>query len=131
MPYGAAALLERIEATQGKKEKQDRLRVEIVEALQQALVDLNVEHRCRDGPINLFLTGGGFRGWGYCLMALRSAYPFSWINGFAVTPAEFYAHQRVMNLVYPAGSHEGYVLLMNFSQLPSFLSRLTMQIQFP
>ncbi|KAI4173325.1 MAG: hypothetical protein LQ343_003036 [Gyalolechia ehrenbergii] len=93
-PYGAAALMMRLGEVgiQG----QDSLREEMAKNFEQALGELDIpEGLLRDaedeGGLTLYLSGGGFRGWGYILMSLHSVrpYPIPIINGFRVPKSSF------------------------------------------
>ncbi|KAL9029941.1 MAG: hypothetical protein Q9196_001889 [Gyalolechia fulgens] len=93
-PYGAAALMMRLGEVgiQGH----DTLRDEMAKNFERALGELDFpESLLRDaeeeGGLALYLSGGGFRGWGYILMSLHSVkpYPIPIINGFRVTESSF------------------------------------------
>lgn len=61
----------------------------------QAYEDLDLpdslKHKAKHGNLTLYLSGGGFRGWGYLLMSSHkvSPYPVPIINGFCVPKREF------------------------------------------
>jgi retrograde regulation protein 2 len=61
----------------------------------QAYNDLDLPDSLRQkadhGGLTLYLSGGGFRGWGYLLMSQHrvSPYPLPIINGFCVTKRDF------------------------------------------
>ncbi|KAI4146627.1 MAG: hypothetical protein L6R39_003382 [Caloplaca ligustica] len=93
-PYGAAALKMRLEevGTAGH----DTLRDEISANFKQALQELDIpqtllEDAAKDDGLSLYLSGGGFRGFGYILMSLHSVapYPIPIINGFRVPKSSF------------------------------------------
>ena len=96
-PYGAAAMTKRLaEAEAGKDEDEiernkARLREEMRSNFEQAYKDLEIPHELIDAAKNqggfpLYLSGGGFRGWGYLLLSQSQIrghhYPISIINGF-------------------------------------------------
>ena len=105
LPYGAAALLKRIDLAKSSDLEQSELESEVSTALSKALNDIQIRqsHTGGDG-INVYLSGGGFRGWGYLLMALRSPYPIPWINGFEVSSKEFFGVQRVTEFLERNGN---------------------------
>ncbi|KAI4185268.1 MAG: hypothetical protein L6R41_004224 [Letrouitia leprolyta] len=93
-PYGAAALMMRL----GELgiEGHDTLREDMTKNFQRALEELDLpESLLRDAKeedgLTLYLSGGGFRGWGYILMSLHSVkpYPIPIINGFRVPKSSF------------------------------------------
>ncbi|EXJ88543.1 retrograde regulation protein 2 [Capronia coronata CBS 617.96] len=95
-PYGAAAITKRLEecANSNEPEKaKEEFRIEIVENFRQAFKDLEIPQELKDqaekdGGWHLYLSGGGFRGWGYLLLNQSQKhglhYPISIINGFKV-----------------------------------------------
>ncbi|KIX03646.1 uncharacterized protein Z518_07199 [Rhinocladiella mackenziei CBS 650.93] len=107
-PYGAAALTRQLEElstsspdhhSKCKSTTTPSRRAELAETMQaqfrQAYADLDLpeslQHKARHGGLTLYLSGGGFRGWGYLLMSQHkvSPYPIPIINGFHVTKREF------------------------------------------
>lgn len=95
LPYGAAAMTKRLaEAT--SKTKKDELHHEITSEISKALKALDLTDarlkRAKDGDgVQIFLSGGGFRGWGYVLMSRHAIqpYPIPLINGFSVNVEAF------------------------------------------
>ncbi|OAX84758.1 hypothetical protein ACJ72_00868 [Emergomyces africanus] len=91
-PYGAAALTKKLkEARKAGDEALDKLSEEIISNFRQAYKDLEipekvVEDAKKHGGFDLYLSGGGFRGWGYLLMSQSHIvpYPIQIINGFKV-----------------------------------------------
>ncbi|KAK6429517.1 retrograde regulation protein 2 [Oleoguttula sp. CCFEE 5521] len=91
MPYGAAALMRRLgDGLMGELEK------EVSAGVKGAYESLEVEgevakEREVNGGVTLFLSGGGFRGWGYVLMSRHRVqpYPISVINGFRASREQF------------------------------------------
>ena len=108
LPYGAAALLKRLDAAILSAKQHEELKTEVTAALDHALRYIGISDS-KVGPqgTNLYLSGGGFRGWGYLLMSLRSAYPIPWVNGFQVTSDEFLNIESVNNLVASSTSTNG------------------------
>ena len=101
-PYGAAALTREFEALEFAEKpaaKGSDPRAELVEKMKQqfrqAYDDLelpdSLRHKAHHGGLTLYLSGGGFRGWGYLLMSQHkvSPYPIPIINGFHVAKREF------------------------------------------
>ncbi|OLL22634.1 Retrograde regulation protein 2 [Neolecta irregularis DAH-3] len=86
LPYGAVVLLDRLKASNNH----DSLRNELVCAFQSAFEKLEIpqfyKEQCHKQGLPLYLTGGGFRGFGLLLMSEHPVqpYPFSLINGFSV-----------------------------------------------
>lgn len=96
-PYGAAALTRRLEELEKGKSKQEakkaieEFRESMKSEFRQAYHDLKIpqdliEDAKRVGGFPLYLTGGGFRGWGFLLLHVNQmhgqTYPISIINGF-------------------------------------------------
>lgn len=107
-PYGAAALKARLEQVDGKgtTEEKKKLKDEMVRNFQRAYRDLEVPELLRreGGGLDLYLSGGGFRGWGYLLMERASVnpYPIPIINGFRVRKEEFHDTASVLETVSDA-----------------------------
>ena len=97
-PYGAAAMTRRLaEIEQLPKVTEEELRQEMLSNFRQAIQDLQIpehlqEQAKRKGGYTLYLSGGGFRGWGYLLMSQHkiSPYPIPIINGFQVNKYDFH-----------------------------------------
>lgn len=98
LPYGAAELTRRLE--QAKNAGQDAVRElehEMLGKLQKAYHELGVPEDTSmvQGPsergMNLYLSGGGFRGWGHLLMSKSKVnpYPIPTINGFKTDKRDF------------------------------------------
>jgi retrograde regulation protein 2 len=94
LPYGAAALMQRLEAAGKKKSKEyQAFAKEVVGDLKAAVQSIAIPEellRSRDG-LHLYLSGGGFRGWGFVLMSEHhiKPYPIPIINGFQTTKGTF------------------------------------------
>ncbi|KAL8667510.1 MAG: hypothetical protein Q9202_000726 [Teloschistes flavicans] len=93
-PYGAAALMRRLGEV--GIQSHDSLREEMSANFERALQDLDIPDSLikaadAEGGWTLYLSGGGFRGWGYILMSLHSTspYPIPIINGFRVPKSSF------------------------------------------
>jgi retrograde regulation protein 2 len=96
LPYGAAALNDLLkQVTSEGIGAEDMLLEKIATELRIAIEkvcpidELNAASDSKG--LNLYVSGGGLRGWGYILMAcsLIKPYPIPIINGFAVDAAEF------------------------------------------
>ncbi|KAH6669667.1 retrograde regulation protein [Plectosphaerella plurivora] len=103
-PYGAAALTKTIEDLKKDKNKEEAhqavedFRKEMVSQFRSAYEHLEVpadliEKAKQQGGFRIYLSGGGFRGWGYLLLHLNQThghhYPISVINGFTVGREQF------------------------------------------
>ncbi|KAJ5579475.1 uncharacterized protein N7459_005460 [Penicillium hispanicum] len=103
-PYGAAALTQKLaDLDRGKskgeaKEAREALRREMAENFRHAFDRLQVPERLvnkarTQGGFPLYLSGGGFRGWGYLLLYLHQTrgqrYPISIINGYTAPKEDF------------------------------------------
>jgi retrograde regulation protein 2 len=96
-PYGAAALKKRLEEARGKGKMAVRsVREEMIRNFQEAYAQLEIPQAMvdiaqRKGGFDLYLCGGGFRGWGYLLMKQSPVepYPIPIINGFRASRDDF------------------------------------------
>ncbi|KAK5939506.1 retrograde regulation protein 2 [Knufia obscura] len=104
-PYGAAALTQRltlIEKNSTSKEEEDAkkevLRQEMKQNFLNAYNGLEVPAELvrkaqEEDGFTLYLSGGGFRGWGYLLLYQaqkhEASYPISIINGFVARKKDF------------------------------------------
>ncbi|KAJ6078276.1 hypothetical protein N7467_008029 [Penicillium canescens] len=103
-PYGAAALTQKLaDLKRGKsKEEADKAREqfrrEMADNFRAAFETIDVpEHLVKkareQGGFPLYLSGGGFRGWGYLLLYLHQtkgrSYPISIINGYSAPKKDF------------------------------------------
>lgn len=93
-PWGAAALM-RLLGDPVTPSAQEQLQRQISLNFRQAIDDLKlppsmVEDASKHG-LTLYLSGGGFRGWGHILMSMHAItpYPIPIINGFRVPSSEF------------------------------------------
>ncbi|KAJ5666582.1 Ppx/GppA phosphatase [Penicillium macrosclerotiorum] len=103
-PYGAAALTQKLADLKRGKNKEEarkakeRFREEISRNLRTAfnqieVPDSLVQKAHEQGGFPLYLSGGGFRGWGYLLLYLHQTrgqnYPISIINGYSAPKEDF------------------------------------------
>ncbi|KAH8698057.1 transcription regulator, partial [Phaeosphaeriaceae sp. PMI808] len=116
-PYGAAALTQKLEnLTKGKSHREarraeEKLREEMKSNFLDAYMELQVpkdmiERAKRQGGFKLYLSGGGFRGWGYLLLYQNQTekhhYPISIINGFTVLSSEFTDTEKLKEVAHTA-----------------------------
>ncbi|CAG9986663.1 unnamed protein product [Clonostachys byssicola] len=116
-PYGAAALTRRLQEIRRGKGKQeaklavDEFREEMVRNFREAYEKLEipetlVEEARREGGFRIYLSGGGFRGWGYLLLYLNQThgreYPISIINGYTVGREQFQDTEAVKQVAKAA-----------------------------
>ncbi|KAL4867284.1 hypothetical protein BDV12DRAFT_198365 [Aspergillus spectabilis] len=106
-PYGAAVLMGRLEgARRAGGRAEEELKDEMRGAFRKAYGELEIpetllESGKKDGRFDLYLCGGGFRGWGYVLMkqAEVSPYPIPIINGFRASREKFHDTAGVLRQV--------------------------------
>jgi len=103
LPYGAAALTKRLETAINDRAV-DTIRDGIKNDFTKAVSTLGIPEELqkmadREGGFSLYLSGGGFRGFGYLLLAEHEIqpYPISIINGFSA-PAEKFTDQASLQL---------------------------------
>lgn len=107
MPYGAAALSRRLHEAQNQgASKLEELRREITSNLQNAVKEIQIPKEITNlantpEGLPLYLSGGGFRGWGFVLMSQHpiQPYPIPIINGFKATTSNFYNIDMVKSAV--------------------------------
>ncbi|KAJ5131566.1 Ppx/GppA phosphatase [Penicillium bovifimosum] len=103
-PYGAAALTQKLADLKRGKDKEaadkarEEFRKEMADNFRSAFDTLEVPARLvqkarEQGGFPLYLSGGGFRGWGYLLLYLHQtkgrSYPISIINGYSAPKKDF------------------------------------------
>lgn len=103
-PYGAAALTQKLGALRAGKSKEEgdsevakfaeEMRNNFITAYDELEIPEEIVNRAKaEGGFPLYLSGGGFRGWGYLLLYLSQVhgrhYPISLINGFSASKAQF------------------------------------------
>ena len=97
LPYGAAALKRLLaEAEADGKSAVQKLQNRMIEEFKQAVEDIEIPPMLKNesqtgSSLPLYLSGGGFRGWGYVLMSSDPVqpYPIPIINGFTVSTLSF------------------------------------------
>lgn len=124
LPYGAAALKARLEGEGGKKGKsagalREEMKGEFSRAYHQ--LDIPASLADADGRLDLYLSGGGFRGWGYMLMsrARVDPYPIPIINGYKGSKEEFRDTGAVMSAVSESDAKVFGVSKRRASQIPA------------
>jgi retrograde regulation protein 2 len=97
-PYGAAAMsrqLADLSTSDIPESARDELAATMKQNFRQAYAELelppSLRAKAKSGSLSLYLSGGGFRGWGYLLLSQHkiSPYPIPLINGFQVTKQDF------------------------------------------
>jgi len=103
-PYGAAALTRKLEELTAGKSKDDaeraldkfreEMKTNFLDAYKKLEIPMELIEKAKsDGGFPLYLSGGGFRGWGYLLLYQSQVhghhYPISLINGFSAQKAHF------------------------------------------
>lgn len=97
-PYGAAALtrqLHEISESKYPEKAREDLRVTMVQQFRDAVAQLelheDLRYQAQHYGLTLYLSGGGFRGWGYLLMSQHRIrpYPIPIINGLHVAAKDF------------------------------------------
>jgi retrograde regulation protein 2 len=110
MPYGAAALSRRLKEAQDKGGSAlNNLRDEITAELKTAVGTIQIpeamvaESRSSEG-LSLYVSGGGYRGWGFMCMSQHAIdpYPIPIINGFQISIDGF----QNINLITSAADEE-------------------------
>ncbi|KAI4678476.1 uncharacterized protein J4E84_008731 [Alternaria hordeiaustralica] len=107
LPYGAAALAKRLE--EAGSPDSDAFRTfesQVIADLKAAVQYIEVPQQLLDRSqspegLSLYLSGGGFRGWGFVLMSEHAIqpYPIPIINGFRTTKDAFHDTQAVQAAV--------------------------------
>lgn len=113
-PYGAAALTKRLadcEKAKDPEKAKEEFRQEIRENFRNAYDELEIppeliRHAQDEGGWHLYLSGGGFRGWGYLLLSQNQIhggqYPISIINGFKVNREDLMDTERLKKVARDA-----------------------------
>jgi retrograde regulation protein 2 len=116
-PYGAAALTKKLhDLREGKKKDEADAAVkafeqEMIGNFKDAYNNLQipeemVEKAKKEGGYRIYLSGGGFRGWGYLLLYLNqtdgSYYPISIINGYTAKRKQFEDTESLKHVAHAA-----------------------------
>ncbi|CAM1506225.1 Fc.00g058660.m01.CDS01 [Cosmosporella sp. VM-42] len=116
-PYGAAALTKKLHDLREGKSKPEgeeavkEFRKEMIENFRLAYGKLQipeslVEEARREGGFRIYLSGGGFRGWGYLLLYLNQThgkhYPISIINGYTAGREQFEDTETLKSIAHAA-----------------------------
>ncbi|GCB20260.1 retrograde regulation protein 2 [Aspergillus awamori] len=126
-PYGAAALTKRLEEAQKQgKDAVKELKSEMTRNIQDAYRQLDVPNALVEmarsrGRFDLYLCGGGFRGWGYVLMKQSKVnpYPIPIINGFRVKREDFHDTVSVLEVISDSDEKIFGVSERRASQIPA------------
>lgn len=127
MPYGAAALSRRLaEAQKSGGGSLSSMREEMTKNLKDAVKQIAIPKELQDmasSPegLHLYLSGGGFRGWGFVLISQHPVqpYPIPIINGFKTTKANFYNVELVKSAASSSDSNIFRVSERRASQVPA------------
>ncbi|KAF2115575.1 Ppx/GppA phosphatase family-domain-containing protein [Lophiotrema nucula] len=100
LPYGAAALIQRLkESGKHGSAKYRAFEKDVLGDLKNAVMEIGIPEELveQEGGLPLFLSGGGFRGWGFVLMSEHAIkpYPIPIINGFEATQESFHDTETV------------------------------------
>jgi len=114
MPFGAAALTRRLgEAQREGHGAPERFANEVKETIRRAYDSLEVPPELKQlannqGGFALYLSGGGFRGWGFVLMSQHAVqpYPIPVINGLVVKRQDFLDTASVQAAVLDSTSND-------------------------
>ena len=116
-PYGAAALTKKLADLKKGKSEEDAdkaiavFRAEMKQNFQNAYGELKVpkkmeEQAVKEGGFPLYLSGGGFRGWGYLLLHMNQIhgkdYPISLVNGYSAPRSKFADAERLKKVAREA-----------------------------
>ncbi|KAF2801964.1 Ppx-GppA-domain-containing protein [Mytilinidion resinicola] len=90
MPYGAAALTRELSSASSHAAYREKVTADLKSAVASLAIPPALLHA--PAGLALYLSGGGFRGWGFVLMAAHAItpYPIPIINGLHVTTAAFH-----------------------------------------
>jgi retrograde regulation protein 2 len=101
LPYGAAALTKKLEAVGSQHTRAfKKFEAEVIKDLSDAIDTIRIPEELYvlfGGGLSVYLSGGGFRGWGFILMSEHTIqpYPIPIINGFKIESASFLDTQKV------------------------------------
>ena len=113
-PYGAAAISKRLKECKESDDPEDakqKFRQEIRANFRKAYQELEIPRELvdqaeKEGGFHLYLSGGGFRGWGYLLLSQAQKnghhYPISIINGFKVYKDELTDTEKLKEVAQTA-----------------------------
>lgn len=130
-PYGAAAMTRALAETATDAKARAQLVAEMQQNFQQAYEDLEIpsellrpkngEGERGENGLTLYLSGGGFRGWGYLLMSQSpvNPYPIPIINGFSTHIDEFQSTATIQNLAATEGNSTFRISKRRAAQVPA------------
>lgn len=128
LPYGAAALSQRLQAAgPAGSPGFHAFEEEVIADLKAAVANVEIpdellERAKSPDGLQLYLSGGGFRGWGFVLMSEHAIrpYPIPIINGFRTTNDLFHDTEAVKAAVQKEDTPEIFrVSARRASQVPS------------
>ncbi|CAI6335194.1 unnamed protein product [Periconia digitata] len=101
LPYGAAALMKGLQ-TAGASRQSEAFAIfekQVIGDLTAAVKTIDIPRDLieQEGGLSLYVSGGGFRGWGFLLMSQHhiTPYPIPIINGFRTSVESFHNTQTV------------------------------------
>ncbi|ORY00596.1 retrograde regulation protein 2 [Clohesyomyces aquaticus] len=111
LPYGAAALVKHLEASGHHGDKFKEFERDVIKDLKHAVEEIVIPQALlKDAKkgLSLYLSGGGFRGWGFILMSEHPIhpYPIPIINGFHAREEAFQDTNMVQTAVKKAEQEE-------------------------
>ncbi|KAI9892462.1 MAG: hypothetical protein M1814_001419 [Vezdaea aestivalis] len=119
LPYGAAALMQRLLEAGSDPQKQKALFSEMVTSFKAAYTKASPPDP-PSKPVTMYLSGGGWRRAGHVFMARYGPlYPIPLINGFHVTGTEFSSFADTKATILSTTSQIFGVSRSKFSQLPA------------
>ena len=104
-------LLAETDAQPDSEAARSALAEKMKQQFQQAFQDLQLpevlQTKAKKGDLRLYLSGGGFRGWGYLLFSQHKVapYPIPIINGFTVSKHQFMQTASLEKLVQESAAH--------------------------
>ncbi|OJJ45401.1 hypothetical protein ASPZODRAFT_69972 [Penicilliopsis zonata CBS 506.65] len=136
-PYGAAALGRRLEQAREQGEVAEKqLKEEMMSNFREAYRSLEVPDSLlnaadANGGFDLYLCGGGFRGWGYLLMSQARVrpYPIPIINGYRASRESFHDTESLQDIASNPDAKVFGVSKRRASQIPAvaFLVNVMME----
>ncbi len=113
-PYGAAAMTQLLAETNAQSDPEtartalaDKMKQQFQQAYQELQLPEALQTKAQKGDLRLYLSGGGFRGWGYLLFSQHKVapYPIPIINGFTVSNHQFMQTASLEKLVQESAEH--------------------------
>lgn len=127
-PYGAAALSRMLEqqvygkGASVRKQLKDTIKKNFKDAYEQLELPASLQELAESqSGLDLYLCGGGFRGWGYLLMSQSNIrpYPIPIINGYRAAKEQFHDTSALVNVVSDSTAKIFGVSKRRASQVPA------------